>query len=166
MICFMFPFMFVLDESFIYPPFYTKPLCMQSVVLRYAIGMICALQLAFQTAQSYPLTMPKPDPVMVATSPVAVRKKALRGNKRAKRQLTDMQQALYEMALEHAVDPGIRASCARAWSDLQERKRVLDGKPLPGQLRPELAQLRERRASRTRKAMLSIAPSDLPASST
>jgi len=103
---------------------------------------------------------------MVATSPVAVRKKALRGNKRAKRQLTDMQQALYEMALEHAVDPGIRASCARAWSDLQERKRVLDGKPLPGQLRPELAQLRERRASRTRKAMLSIAPSDLPASST
>jgi hypothetical protein len=126
--------------------------------------MLYASRLAFHYAQSYPLSMAKPDPVVVATSPVAIRKKALRGNKRAKRQLTDMQQALYEMALAHAVDPGVRASCARAWSDLQERKRVLDGKPLPGQLRPELQALRELRRGRqsAHKALLAINPADLP----
>ena len=108
--------------------------------------------------------MAKPEPVVVLTSPVAVQKKSLRGPKRDRRQLTDMQQALYEMALEHAVDPGVRASCARAWSDLQERKRVLDGKPLPGQLRPELQALRELRRGRqsAHKALLAINPTDLP----
>ena len=94
----------------------------------------------------------KPDPILCSTSPVAVSKKLLRGNKRDRRQLTDMQQALYEMALASQVEPAVRASCARAWSDLQERKRVLDGKPLPGQLRPDLDQKKSKR----RPALLSM----------
>jgi hypothetical protein len=89
--------------------------------------------------------MAKPEPILCLTSPIAAHKKTLRGSKRDKRQLTDMQQALYEMALEHAIEPAVRASCARAWSDLQERKRVLEGKPLPGQLRPDLDQKRARK---------------------
>lgn len=33
--------------------------------------------------------------------------------------------------------PHIRAQCVRAWDILEERKRILRGKPLPGQFRPE-----------------------------
>ena len=56
-----------------------------------------------------------------------------------------MQQTLFELTQDAKVMPHIRAACARAWSDLQERKRVLDGKPLPGQLRPDLQQVKERK---------------------
>jgi hypothetical protein len=62
------------------------------------------------------------------------------------------------------VAPHVRAQCARAWSDLQERKRVLDGKPLPGQLRPDIAQKDALRGARQQahKALLAINPNDLP----
>ena len=36
--------------------------------------------------------------------------------------------------------PTQRAVCARAWEQLEERLRILRGKPLPGQLRPDLEQ--------------------------
>jgi hypothetical protein len=88
----------------------------------------------------------------------------LRGAQADRKQLVAMQHSLFGLVQDATVPPHIRAACARAWSDLQERKRVVDGKPLPGQLRPELQQLREARRSRTRKAMLSIAPGDLPSS--
>lgn len=32
--------------------------------------------------------------------------------------------------------PTTRATLARAWCELEERKRILRGRPLPGQLRP------------------------------
>lgn len=77
-----------------------------------------------------------------------------------------MQQALYEMALATPVEPHIRASCARAWSDLQERKRVLDGKPLPGQLRPDMPDKYRRKhgvnAQGKPVTLLSTLPADPP----
>jgi len=68
-----------------------------------------------------------------------------RGRVKDRQQLIQMQQTLFELTQDSSVMPHIRAACARAWSDLQERKRVLDGKPLPGQLRPDLQQVKERK---------------------
>ena len=38
------------------------------------------------------------------------------------------------------------ASCAAAWTRVQEAKRIIDGKPLPGQLRPDLQQAKASKA--------------------
>jgi hypothetical protein len=56
-----------------------------------------------------------------------------------------MQSTLFGLVQNLEVAPHIRAQCARAWSELQERKRVLDGKPLPGQLRPEPPPIKRKR---------------------
>jgi hypothetical protein len=79
------------------------------------------------------------------STPPANTPKPRRGPRRDRNQLLAMQQTLFELTQDKSVMPHIRAACARAWSDLQERKRVLDGKPLPGQLRPDLAQVKERK---------------------
>src|SRR4051794_19301911 len=55
---------------------------------------------------------------------------------RALRQLVAMQDNLYNLALEPSVSATARAKCALAWERLEERKRVLRGKPLPGSLKP------------------------------
>src|SRR5688572_22382637 len=80
-------------------------------------------------ADTVPSTRPNPPP---PNSP-----KPRRGPRRDRNQLLKMQETLFELTQDSSVQPHIRAACARAWSDLQERKRVLDGKPLPGQLRPD-----------------------------
>ncbi len=54
------------------------------------------------------------------------------------------------------------ASCAAAWTRVQEAKRIIDGKPLPGQLRPDLEQRKAKR-QRPSRAIVSIASADLPA---
>jgi hypothetical protein len=54
--------------------------------------------------------------------------------------LVDMQRTMFALTQDSKVAPHIRAACARAWRDLQETKRIMDGKPLPGQLRPDLEQ--------------------------
>jgi len=64
------------------------------------------------------------------------------GSWRNRKQLLDMQLAMHSLALDEKIAPSVRAQCARAWSDLQERLRVIDNKPLPGQLRPDLQQAR------------------------
>lgn len=79
-------------------------------------------------------------PFIPGSIPTTRPPKSKTGVARSKRQLIDMQAVLYDLTLSDLVPPHVRAACARAWSDLQERKRVLDGKPLPGQLRPDLAQ--------------------------
>ena len=75
-----------------------------------------------------------------------------------------MQASLLLSATDKSVPPHIRAACARAWDVLEERLRIIDGKPLPGQLRPELQALRELRRGRqsAHKALLAINPADLP----
>jgi len=79
-----------------------------------------------------------------------------RGANRDRTQLLKMQQTLFELTQDNAIQPHIRAACARAWSDLQERKRVLDGKPLPGILRPDLEQPGANK--RRRQKMPSVLP--------
>ena len=67
-----------------------------------------------------------------------------RGPSRDRRQIVEMQRELHALTLDPNVPPRERAQCARAWADLQEKKRVLDGKPMPGHLRPDLEQKRKR----------------------
>lgn len=51
-------------------------------------------------------------------------------------QLVDMQQVAYADATNCALAPIARAQAMRAWECLEERKRILRAKPLPGSLRP------------------------------
>jgi len=55
--------------------------------------------------------------------------------------------------------PHIRAQCARAYDVLEERIRILTGKPLPGQLRPDL---RLERAQYRKKGKQPATPLPLP----
>jgi hypothetical protein len=73
-----------------------------------------------------------------------------RGRAADRKALVTMQRVLLERTLDPKTAPHIAAQCARAWRDLQECKRVIDGKPLPGQLRPDLAIEREEAAKRKR----------------
>lgn len=85
-----------------------------------------------------------------------------RGKSRDRAQLVAMQSTLFGLVQDSSVAAHIRAQCARAWSDLQERKRVLDGRPLPGQLRPDLEQ-RRRKAARPQWTMIdALAPHEPP----
>jgi hypothetical protein len=61
-----------------------------------------------------------------------------KGKSRERSQIVAMQQTLFELVMSERVQPHIRAACARAWSELSERKRIIDGKPLPGSLNPGL----------------------------
>lgn len=55
-------------------------------------------------------------------------------------QAVKIQKVLTATILEPSTEPASRASCAAAWARVQEAKRIIDGRPLPGQLRPDLAQ--------------------------
>src|SRR3974390_1244835 len=72
------------------------------------------------------------------------------GRRLATRQVLDMQQAMYKTALllekdalecsdreERARVASALANLAKGWDALENRKRILRGKPLPGSLRPE-----------------------------
>lgn len=67
--------------------------------------------------------------------------------------LVAMQRVLLEKTLDPRTQPHIAAQCARAWKELQECKRIIDGKPLPGQLRPDLAIERAEAAKRKRASV-------------
>jgi hypothetical protein len=58
------------------------------------------------------------------------------GAKLSMSQALDFQMQLHAFAMKQGVKPLELAGCARAWCDLEERKRILRGKPLPGALRP------------------------------
>ena len=102
-----------------------------------------------------------------ADAAALARRRQRNGRPRPRSQILKMQASLLSGATDAAVPLHIRAAAARAWDVLEERLRIIAGKPLPGNLRPELDQLASLRQSRrnARKAMLSIAPADLPAGS-
>jgi hypothetical protein len=56
---------------------------------------------------------------------------------RALTQLVAMQHTLFLAALKAETKPLERASCARAWKELEAQRQILLGRPLPGSLRPE-----------------------------
>ncbi len=76
-------------------------------------------------------------------------------------QILRMQASMLAAAVDTAIPPHVRASCAKAWDVLQERLRIMDGKPLPGHLQPHL----ETKRKRAPKAMLAIAAADMPTQS-
>jgi hypothetical protein len=82
-----------------------------------------------------------------------------RGSKNARAEVLEIQRILMADIRNLKTPPHIRAACARAWEVLEERLRILNCKPLPGQLRPDLDQ---RKRKRVPKAIVSIAPADLP----
>jgi len=92
------------------------------------------------------------------------RRRQRNGRPKPRSQIIRMQASLLASATDPAVEPHIRAAAARAWDVLEERLRIIDGKPLPGHLKPE-RESRSRRAQ-AHKAVLSIAAADLPASHT
>jgi hypothetical protein len=76
----------------------------------------------------------------------------------AHKQAHQMQQVLYQIVIDDKTTPSVKASCARVWTLLQDTRRVIRGKPLPGHLRPDLEQ---RRRSR-KPTLLASLPSDPP----
>lgn len=73
-----------------------------------------------------------------------------RGAQASISQLIDMQRVLYELTLD-AGKASDRASTAKAWVSLEEQKRILRNKPLPGSLRPTSNANRQRRVARDLK---------------
>lgn len=69
-----------------------------------------------------------------------------------------LQRAMASIALDGTVNAGLRAKAALAWERLEERKRILKGKPLPGSMRPEPA--KKPKAPAMPIALMSDAPDD------
>jgi hypothetical protein len=93
-----------------------------------------------------------------AQAAALARRRQRNGRPRPRSQIIKMQASMLSGATDASIPLHIRAAAARAWDVLEERLRIIAGKPLPGHLKPE----RVKSSQRTRKAMLSIAQSDLP----
>jgi hypothetical protein len=78
---------------------------------------------------------------------VARKQGARRRPAHALRQLCDMQDVLFSDATNIELTAKDRAACACAWDKLEERKRILRGKPLPGSHKPESPKAKRRVAS-------------------
>ena len=61
----------------------------------------------------------------------------IRGGRKFYDQLLAMQDVLFLATIDANAELKDRAACARAWETLEERKRIMRGKPLPGSHRPE-----------------------------
>ena len=59
------------------------------------------------------------------------------GRKRSLVQVLNLQDACYNKALEEGISPQELSSLSRAWKELEDQKRILRGRPLPGSLKPE-----------------------------
>jgi hypothetical protein len=66
-----------------------------------------------------------------------------RGQKGDRQALVQLQRDMWKRSQDPKTPAHIAAQCARAWRDLQDMKRIMDGKPLPGQLRPDLQQVKQ-----------------------
>jgi hypothetical protein len=58
--------------------------------------------------------------------------------------LLDIQRQLLTSINDPETPAQAKASCARAWTDCEERIRILRGKPLPGALKPVAKQPKQR----------------------
>jgi hypothetical protein len=81
------------------------------------------------------------EPPALNDQPIATRE-LNRGNQPGRRspysQAVDLQDRILEKAHKPDTTPLALSALARAWSELEDRKRILRGIPLPGQLRPDL----------------------------
>jgi hypothetical protein len=77
------------------------------------------------------------------------------GKRDARSRVIDIQDLLLADIRNPETPAAIRAQCARAYDVLEDRLRVLSGKPLPGQMRPDLdKELALRRQAKIRPAWL------------
>jgi hypothetical protein len=56
---------------------------------------------------------------------------------RPQKQVVELQNLVFEAAKKEGSEGKNLSSLARAWCDLEERRRILKGRPLPGSYRPE-----------------------------
>lgn len=66
----------------------------------------------------------------------------------------ELQRVLASVVKDPKTENKDRASCARAWEVLEERKRILRNKPLPGAYKPK--------AAKARVSDVSVSPIALP----
>ena len=59
------------------------------------------------------------------------------GRRTALRQALELQERVFAEGIKLEVKPMELAQLARAWDCLEDRKRILRGRPLPGSLKPE-----------------------------
>lgn len=64
-------------------------------------------------------------------------KRRYKGPRNPKSELREMQQLLLVDIRNPKTPPHIRAQCVRAYDICEERLRILHGRPLPGQYRPD-----------------------------
>lgn len=84
-------------------------------------------------------------------------KRTRKGPRNPRGEIIEMQAILLKDIRNAKTSPVQRAQCARAYDVLEERLRILNNKPLPGMLRPDIAQEREAKRAGKRKG-----PSLLP----
>ena len=68
------------------------------------------------------------------------------GKRAALRHLLELQRCVFAAATKEGVKPNELAQLARSWDCLEERKRILRNRPLPGSLKPEKPVSRKRPA--------------------
>ena len=77
-------------------------------------------------------------PLMASPNGIATLPRIRPGRRGALAQLLELQRIVFEAAAATGITATGLAALVRAWCGLQETKRVLRGKPLPGALRPDL----------------------------
>ena len=94
---------------------------------------------------------------------VASRSSARIGRPSSSAQIIRMQATLLADTLNPKTSPADRAKCAQAWERLEERLRIIRGKPLPGMLRPDVPdkhRLTKRKSPAPMLALPELAPED------
>lgn len=79
-----------------------------------------------------------------------------KGKRNPRKTIIEVQSLLLNDIRNKRTSPAVRAKCAIAFDKLEDRLRVLAGKPMPGQLRPDLRLERQQyqRGSRSKPAVL------------
>ena len=83
--------------------------------------------------------MPAPPPPQTKAAREAAAKHTFKAGQvnRAYGQVIELQNLVFDAAKAEGSEGKSLAALTRAWCDLEERRRVLTGKPLPGSYRPE-----------------------------
>src|SRR6185369_16892403 len=70
------------------------------------------------------------------TAPVNAPIRIRPGKRNSLRQALQLQQRVFEEGMKPGIKPTELAHLARAWECLEDRKRILRGRPLPGSFKP------------------------------
>ena len=92
-------------------------------------------------------------------------KRLSKGPRNPRGEIIEMQRILLTDIRNPKTMPHIRAQCARAYDVLEERLRILNNKPLPGMLRPDIAQEREAKRAGKRKGPSLLPMPEVPSAS-